>query len=767
MNKVCDYSKCTSCQTCKCACPTHAIKMKEDERGFVYPFIDETMCIDCGKCQKVCPALNSRKEFQEPIKTYAGWIDDEAKRHYSTSGGAAFALSKMIVEGGGVVCGCRWNVDHAEHTFAESIEDLRQFQGSKYSYSDVGECYPLIKEYLSQGRKVLFLGTGCQVAGLKAYLQKPYDNIIMVDLLCHGIPSQKALRERIKSIEQQNGGKKVVEVRFRDKREDQHHTYMKYVFDDGDAHYCSVYQDIFFRGFDGNYLLRPNCFSCAYAQDKRVSDITLADFWGYQPISLRFHNYHKGVSLLLANTEIGLSAIKAMKRFRKEERDYSFARSGNRNLNKPQQKPRFYEDFWKSYLAGASLESMSEEFFPAKPIPPVRRKNWRDWKNMVLSKEMSSQVANFIRKYFSWVYMPIRRCVWKYNINHYRDRQVKRLRGLSKANKHIFYLGITEQPNLGDMAQHYCIRKWISENYPDYELVMFESKVITDPRFTERFFGQLKKVFREDDIIVIQSGYCTQDLGGDHPLMHRLICEYMTESKILMMPQTIFFQHEENKRVCAENHNKAKNMLFLARDFMSYKIAKEMFPNIRVEAYPDIVTTLIGTLHFNHRRKGVCICTRNDGEKLYSKDEIDALEKRFEADGISVLQKDTEGKESVQSIRANLKHFIETEIESYSSFEVTITDRYHGTIFSLCSGTPVIIIKTTDHKVTTGADWFKGVYDDYVYVAEDLDDAYNISKRIINVQLDHVLKPYFKREYYDKLKVLFEQQLRDENSLDY
>ena len=314
------------------------------------------------------------------------------------------------------------------------------------------------------------------------------------------------------------------------------------------------------------------------------------------------------------------------------------------------------------------------------------------------------------------------------------------------------------QPNLGDMAQHYCIKKWITDNYPDYQMVMFESLVITDPHHTKRFFDKLKRKFGPDDRIVIQSGYCTQDLGGDHPLMHRLVCENMPDAKILMMPQTIFFQHEENRRMCAENHNRAKNMLFLARDQYSYKQAIEMFPNITVKAFPDIVTTLIGALSFDHERNGVCLCTRNDGEKLYSYEEVSELKARIENDKITVFEKDTQGKRPYQEIRANLKKFIEQEIESYSYYKVTITDRYHGTIFSLCAGTPVIIIKITDHKVTTGADWFKGVYDDFVYVADDLNDAYNICKKIISLQLINKLNPYFKKEYYDKLKYLFEEK---------
>lgn len=363
---------------------------------------------------------------------------------------------------------------------------------------------------------------------------------------------------------------------------------------------------------------------------------------------------------------------------------------------------------------------------------------------------------NIVYKYFRWLYGPFidkkRRRVKEAS----EEKEFLRFATIQPGRHRVFYFGITAHNNLGDMAQHYCIKKWICDNYPDHELIMLESDVIVNPKITQRFFAHLKSIFKDEDIIVFQSGYCTQDLGGNHPLMHRLVCDYMPDAHILMMPQTIFFQFEDNKRICAENHNKAKNMLFLARDFVSYEMAKEMFPDIKVAAFPDIVTTLIGTLHFDNPRDGVCLCTRNDGEKLYSTEQINELASRFEESGIPVKQKDTQSKQTVAALRANLKGHIEAEIETYSHYKVTITDRYHGTIFSLCAGTPVIIIKTTDHKVTTGADWFKGVYDDYVYVAEDLNDAYNKARMVIEKDLTHQLSPYFKENYYDKLRGLFE-----------
>ena len=366
-------------------------------------------------------------------------------------------------------------------------------------------------------------------------------------------------------------------------------------------------------------------------------------------------------------------------------------------------------------------------------------------------------IRQFIYKYLWWTYRPIKNLIRRKKTAKYRREQTDRLctmRPDENTFPRIFYLGVTEQPNLGDMAQHYCILKWIGENYPSHELIKFESSIVTDARFN--FISRFKEVYRpEIDVIIFQSGYCTQDLGGDHELMHRLICDAIPDARIIMMPQTIYFQHEENKQRTAQSYNNAKNMLFLARDFISYDMAKEMFPDIRVEAFPDIVTTLIGTLEFTNERNGVCLCTRNDGEKFYTDVQLEGLAYKLQ-NTTRVVKKDTQGKAPFKTIRENLWKFIKEEIESYSYFDVTITDRYHGTIFSLCAGTPVIIIKTTDHKVTTGADWFKGVYDDYVYVAKDLEDAFEIYKQLMNKKLSHKLSQHMKNKYYDRLKEIFE-----------
>ncbi len=352
------------------------------------------------------------------------------------------------------------------------------------------------------------------------------------------------------------------------------------------------------------------------------------------------------------------------------------------------------------------------------------------------------------------IFRPYYRRWKKYRIKLYHKKQVKRLFSIDTKDKHkIFYLGITAHSNLGDMAQYYCIRTWLKSNYSDYEVFEFEANVVVDSRFG--FIEELKALLSPKDMIVFQSGYTTQDLGGVHDLMHRLIIDNMPYANILMMPQTIFFKKEENKLRTAYSYNQAKNMLFLARDNVSYQMALAMFPDVHIKPFPDIVTTLIGHFNFYHKRDGILICRRNDGEKFYSEEQIIDLKNKIEEFELVSIS-DTTIKRSYKTIRKDLKGFVEGIIEDYSKYKLIITDRYHGTIFSLAANTPVIVIKTTDHKVTTGVDWFKGVYNKYAFKADSLEEVLTLTKQILFFEYDYRLNPYFDKEYYGKLKPFFE-----------
>lgn len=336
---------------------------------------------------------------------------------------------------------------------------------------------------------------------------------------------------------------------------------------------------------------------------------------------------------------------------------------------------------------------------------------------------------------------------------YYRYRYYVRLLN-SKECKTVFYLGAARHENLGDLAQSVCIRRWLKKNYGSYNVIEIETNALVNTHFS--VLKHIKRIINQDDFIVFQSGYATTDLGGFADLMHQAVMKALPNTRILMMPQTIMFQTRDRKEQCSQTYNGHSKMLFLARDKVSFEMAKEMFPDINKLCYPDIVTTLIGTVPSNQDRHGIIFCFRNDGEKFYSDSELEALMdkcKQF----TSIDRTDTTKDKGVVK---QAEKFIYSEIEKYSKYKVMITDRYHGTILSLVAGTPVVIIKTTDHKVVTGADWFKSVYDDYVFLATDLDEAYEIAKKVYDRREYKTLKPYFEENYYDKLPSTFEEIIK-------
>lgn len=308
--------------------------------------------------------------------------------------------------------------------------------------------------------------------------------------------------------------------------------------------------------------------------------------------------------------------------------------------------------------------------------------------------------------------------------------------------------------NLGDQAQKYCIRKWLKENYADYEIIEIPTRIVVDERFG--FLKILKKNVQNTDIIMFQSGYCTHDIApSNEDLMHRIVIENFRNNRILMFPQTVCFQTNERKQLSSEIYNKAKHMLFLARDKVSCAYAKEMFDKQKIELYPDIVTSLIGQKIYRGKKKGVLLCTRTDCEKYYSNEDIENLQRKL-ASKCRVSMGDTTIECDPYWLDKHLEEKLEKVFADYSRFQVVITDRYHGTIFSLIAGTPVIVVRTQDHKVSTGVEWFKGVYD-YVYFAEDLEEAYEKAINLLNHPQNICPLPYFKERYYDKLKEKFNE----------
>ncbi|MBO5915624.1 MAG: Coenzyme F420 hydrogenase/dehydrogenase, beta subunit C-terminal domain [Bacteroidales bacterium] len=361
---------CTGCQACRVACPKNAITMQENEKGNIYPVVNEQQCINCNKCANVCPELSPLTFNAKQEKVYAMWVNNTKNRKCSTSGGASYIMAKTIIERGGYLCGAIYNDGGAEHRICNNIDELYRFQGSKYVHSNVKDVYKEVEMLLKNGKEVLFTGTPCQVAALRSYLIKEYDTLYCIDIVCHGVPNKKVLGNRIKAIEKVYG-KKVIDIRFRDKQPDQHNTFMKYTFEDASSLSNSYSSDPYSRSFVLNYTLRDNCFNCKYSKAERCSDITIADFWGYAPQKLKFHSYRKGTSLMIVNSEKGSRLLNEIKRFctYDDSRDFDYAVKGNHNLKAPQIRPDDYNLFWERYLNGETLEELQKDFYP-----PLKKK---------------------------------------------------------------------------------------------------------------------------------------------------------------------------------------------------------------------------------------------------------------------------------------------------------------------------------------------------------------------------------------------------------
>ena len=351
MIQITDKSHCCGCTACLSICPKQCIAMREDEEGFLYPVVDDPLCIDCGLCEKVCPVLHTDKE-REPLEVYAAQNKNEQIRQASSSGGIFTLLAEKVTDEGGVVFGAKFDTDwNVVHDYAETKQGLAAFRGSKYVQSRVGDCYKQVKSFLKAGRKVMFTGTSCQIAGLKHYLGTEYDNLLTVDVVCHGVPSPKVWRLYLDGLLARQGDgknsvlshpakkrKRIGSIEFRSKS----NGWKKYSFaltlsvSDGHGVKNTVLlsslfnENPFMDAFLSNLSLRPSCYACPVKAGKSGSDITIADFWGIEQLLPDFDD-DKGTSLVLAFSEKGQQALACLE-YDKSEVSYKAALQKNSNM---------------------------------------------------------------------------------------------------------------------------------------------------------------------------------------------------------------------------------------------------------------------------------------------------------------------------------------------------------------------------------------------------------------------------------------------------
>lgn len=303
-----DKDVCTGCSACMSVCANNCIDMVTDGEGFWYPQIDTDKCVNCNMCAKVCPAIHSALPV-EINDSYAVYSNNDNVRLNSSSGGVFYHLAEYILKNGGIVFGAAFDSDlNVSHIFVENIENLSQIQGSKYLQSNTDGVFEKVQNFLNGGKLVLFCGTPCQCNGLHLYLNKEYDNLVLIDFVCHGVPSPLVWQKYLNYI---SHGKKIDNFFFRDKSHGWRNYSLIAEYNDGTRYSETFFENIYMNLFLKDYILRPSCYNCSSKYPNKYSDITIGDLWGADEIISNLDD--KGISLVLINSEKGRNVFDKIK----------------------------------------------------------------------------------------------------------------------------------------------------------------------------------------------------------------------------------------------------------------------------------------------------------------------------------------------------------------------------------------------------------------------------------------------------------------------
>lgn len=383
---ICLKDKCTGCTACMNICPKKAITMQQNDEGFFYPFIDDSLCVKCGKCKLACPINKFDFLNDELPKCYAVMASDELRK--DSSSGAFFpVLANFILEKNGLVVGAAFDENMVlKHTIISDSKYLYKLKGSKYLQSQLSETFSTIKNTLAQNKKVLFVGTPCQVAGLKKFLSKKYDNLISIDLICHGVPSQKVFDNYLQS---EFPNQKVINTNFRDKKNGWGSNYYTTTTTKTTVRTLTDEDDSFLQAFFSNVSLRKCCYDCNYAKMPRVGDFTIGDFWGVP----KEMNDNKGTSVVFLNNHKAKEVWKEIKSRFKKVKEYSanIPIKIQPQLNRSVSKHPAREDFFKNLSKKTLKETLNDTIFSPKNVGLL---NFH-WENCNFGAVLTSFALNY------------------------------------------------------------------------------------------------------------------------------------------------------------------------------------------------------------------------------------------------------------------------------------------------------------------------------------------------------------------------------------
>ena len=392
---------CTGCAACMNICPVNAISMQENEYGYIHAHIDNNICIKCHLCEKTCPVYVKTSK-NNPNTIYAAQTQNEKILLTSTSSGIVYSLSEKIIDLGGIVYGCsEKNYKSIDHIKVDTFEDLKLLQKSKYVQSNINFIFKEIKSKLNENILILFIGTPCQVAGLRNFLKKDFDNLLTVDLVCHGVPSQKMLKSQVESFrEVDNIEPDNIFVEFRSKYLKDNKIKSDYefqIFNIKNKRKIRLVNEIglnsaYIRSFLTGMTIRDSCIKCLYTTQGRVSDITAGDFWGLGKKIKSNLNIENGASLVLINTNKGEKFFDKIKfDFEIEKHTFEEACLMNQNLYEPCQpyfdRKKFLNNFVKLGLEKAVIKTdYSFRFENKKLIKLLKRNKYSNFLVRILRK---------------------------------------------------------------------------------------------------------------------------------------------------------------------------------------------------------------------------------------------------------------------------------------------------------------------------------------------------------------------------------------------
>ncbi len=309
MIDILEKENCCGCGACAQSCPLNCIEMKEDKEGFLYPDVNKKKCVNCHKCEKVCPITNKGQTSDKIVASYAAYSTNEDLLDASSSGAIFSEIAMHVLNRGGIVFGAAFDDNMmVKHVGIDNKDKLFLLQGSKYLQSGIEDSFVQVKNYLKEGKLVLFTGTACQISGLKAFLGKRYENLITVDVLCHGVPSPLFWRKYLAELKRSKN-KRINSVSFRDKENGWNSYAVVLGFEDGSRISEMHTRNLYIKMFLKNICLRPSCHVCRFKALERDSDITIGDCWGIEKTCPEMMN-EKGVSLVMIHSETGKDVLK-------------------------------------------------------------------------------------------------------------------------------------------------------------------------------------------------------------------------------------------------------------------------------------------------------------------------------------------------------------------------------------------------------------------------------------------------------------------------